>query len=65
MACLGLQNELLLDDLLSFISYEGVDVDELLRVCGLSQTEFFLQLTELEFAGKIERQVGNKVAKIK
>lgn len=52
-------------DLLSLISYEGVDVDELLRICGLSQTEFFLQLTELEFAGKIERQVGNKVAKIK
>jgi DNA processing protein len=52
-------------DLLSFISYEGVDVDELLRICGLSQTEFFLQLTELEFSGKIERQVGNKVAKIK
>ena len=52
-------------DLLSFISYEGVDVDELLRVCGLPQTEFFLQLTELEFGGKIERQVGNKVAKIK
>ena len=52
-------------DLLSFISYEGVDIDELLRACGLSQTEFFLQLTELEFAGKIERQAGNKVAKIK
>ncbi len=52
-------------DLLGFISYEGVDADELLRVCGLSQTEFFLQLTELEFAGKIKRQVGNKIVKIK
>lgn len=52
-------------DLLDFITYEGVDVDELLRACGLSQTDFFLQLTELEFTGKIERQVGNKVAKIK
>lgn len=65
------ENEILTDtptqrvDLLSFISYEGVDVDELLRICGLSQTDFFLQLTELEFSGKIERQVGNKVAKIK
>ncbi|MBR1601339.1 MAG: DNA-processing protein DprA [Alphaproteobacteria bacterium] len=52
-------------NLLNFISYEGVDIDELLRVCGLSQAEFFVQLTELEFLGKIERQVGNKVAKIK
>lgn len=52
-------------DLLSFISYEGVDVDELLRSCGLSQSDFFMQLTELELAGKIERQVGNKIAKIK
>lgn len=52
-------------NLIDFISYEGVDIDELLRICGLSQTDFFLQLTELEFAGKIERQVGNKVAKIK
>lgn len=52
-------------DLLNLISYEGVDVDELLRICGLSQTDFFLQLTELEFAGKIERQVGNRVAKIR
>lgn len=52
-------------NLLDYISYEGVDADELLRTCGLSTTEFFLQLTDLEFAGKIERQVGNKVAKIK
>lgn len=53
------------DNLLNLISYEGVDIDELLRICGLNQAEFFLQLTELEFSGKIERQVGNKVAKIK
>ena len=53
------------DNLLNLISYEGVDIDELLRVSNLPQAEFFLQLTELEFSGKIERQVGNKVAKIK
>ena len=53
------------DNLLNLISYEGVDIDELLRICGLNQAEFFLQLTELEFTGKIERQVGSKVAKIK
>lgn len=52
-------------EILDYISYEGVDIDELLRMSGLSQTEFFLTLTELEFSGKIERRVGNKVAKIK
>ena len=51
--------------LLDLISYEGVDIDELLRTCGLSQSEFFSQILDLEFSGKIERQVGNKVAKIK
>lgn len=51
--------------LIDLISYEGVDIDELLRTCGLTQAEFFLQLADLEFAGKIERQAGNKVAKIK
>lgn len=51
--------------LLDLISYEGVDIDELLRVCGLSQAEFFSQILDLEFSGKIERHTGNKVAKIK
>lgn len=51
--------------LLDLISYEGVDIDELLRACGLPQSEFFSQILDLEFAGKIERQVGNKVARIK
>lgn len=51
--------------LLDLISYEGVDIDELLRTCGLPQSEFFSQILDLEFSGKIERQVGNKVAKIK
>ncbi len=51
--------------LLDLISYEGVDIDELLRSCGLSQSEFFAQILDLEFSGKIERHAGNKVAKIK
>ena len=51
--------------LIDLISYEGVDIDELLRLCNLPQAEFFSQILDLEFAGKIERQVGNKVAKIK
>jgi DNA processing protein len=51
--------------LLELISYEGVDIDELLRNSGYEQADFFMQILELEFAGKIERQVGNKVARIK
>ncbi|MBR1825898.1 MAG: DNA-processing protein DprA [Alphaproteobacteria bacterium] len=51
--------------LIDLISYEGVDIDELLRTCGLPQSEFFAQILDLEFSGKIERHAGNKVAKIK
>ena len=52
-------------NLLDFIDYTGVDIDELLTISGLSQADFFTQLLELEMSGKIERQVGNKVTKIK
>ncbi len=51
--------------LIDSISYEGVDIDELLRHSGLTQEEFFTQILDLEFSGKIERQVGNRVARIK
>ena len=52
-------------DLLNLISFEGVDIDELLRLSNLSQADFFMQILDLEFAGKIQRQTGNKVARIK
>ncbi len=51
--------------LLELISYEGVDIDELLRNSGLEQADFFMQILDLEFAGKVERHAGNKVARIK
>lgn len=51
--------------LLDLISYEGVDIDELLRNCGLLQSDFFAQILDLEFSGKVERHAGNKIAKIK
>lgn len=51
--------------LLELITYTGIDIDELLRSCGLPQATFFSELLELEFAGKIERQTGNRVARIK
>lgn len=51
--------------LIGLISYDGVDIDELLRDSNLSQSEFFAELLELEFSGQIERQIGNKVVRIK
>jgi predicted Rossmann fold nucleotide-binding protein DprA/Smf involved in DNA uptake len=36
-----------------------------LRASGLEQDEFFAQLMNLEFEGKIVRQAGNRVARIK
>lgn len=51
--------------LLELISYEGVDIDELLRSSKLAQDDFFAELLDLEFSGKIERHAGNKVARIK
>ena len=53
------------NDLLEFLTPEGVYVDELIRLSGLDSAKVSLQLLELEMSGKIERQVGNKVALIK
>lgn len=52
-------------DILALIDYQGIDIDELLRASNLNQAEFFAQLMDLEFEGKIVRQAGNRVAKIK
>lgn len=51
--------------LCEYINREGIYVDELIRISGLSASEVSLQLLELELNGKIERQPGNKVALIK
>jgi DNA processing protein len=39
-----------------------VDVDELIRQCGVSAAAVLTVLLELELAGRIERQPGNGVA---
>lgn len=52
-------------NLLDLISYEGIDIDMLLCTSELPQAEFFSQILDLEFSGKIQRQAGNKVARIK
>ena len=52
-------------DILSLLTHAGVYVDELIRVSGLDSAAVSLRLLELEMEGRIERQVGNKVALIK
>lgn len=50
---------------IDFLTAEGVYVDEIIRATGLEPAAVSLELLELEMAGRIERQVGNKVALIK
>lgn len=50
---------------LDYLTVNGVYVDEIIRDSGLDASSVSLQLLELEMDGKIERQVGNKVALIK
>lgn len=50
---------------IDYLTPEGVSVDEIIRASGLSASEISLALLELELSGRIERQVGNKVALIK
>ena len=52
-------------DILSLLTPAGVYVDEHIRVSGLDSAAVSLRLLELEMEGRIERQVGNKVALIK
>lgn len=49
----------------SLIDYQGIDLDELFRISNLEQSEFFEQIMTLEFEGKIARQTGNRVVRIK
>lgn len=51
--------------ILEYLSPGGVYVDEIIRDSGLDSATVSLLLLELEMAGRIERQVGNKVALIK
>jgi len=51
--------------LIEMITFTGIDIDELFRNSGLSQADFFAELLDLEFQGKIERQPGNRVVRVK
>lgn len=52
-------------DITTYLTREGVYVDEIIRESGLSASEVSFALLELELSGRIERQTGNKVALIK
>ena len=50
-------------DLLSYISEEGVNVDDVIRSSSMPSEEVLMMIVELELDGKIVRLPGNKVAK--
>ncbi|HMB76925.1 MAG TPA: DNA-processing protein DprA, partial [Kiloniellaceae bacterium] len=50
--------------LLELLGPSAVTVDELVRQCQLSPASVTMALLELELAGMIERQPGNKVARL-
>lgn len=51
--------------LTEFLGSDGVYVDELIRLSGLSPADLSAQLLDLELDGLIERQPGNKIVLIK
>lgn len=51
--------------LLDCLNYDGVYVDELIRLTGLDSTELAAQLLDLELDNRIERLPGNKIALLK
>ncbi len=52
-------------DLLSLISVDGTDIDEIIRLSERPTTTVIAQILELEMLGLVERQAGNKVALVK
>ncbi len=52
-------------DLLSLISVDGTDIDELVRLSGRPTKTVVAQILELEMLGLVERLAGNKVALVK
>ena len=51
--------------LLECLNYDGVYVDELIRLTGLDSAELAAQLLDLELDNRIERLPGNKIALLK
>ena len=53
--------ETLREKILELLSYTPIAVDEIVRECESSIAEVLTVLLELELAGRIERQPGNRV----
>lgn len=49
---------------IDYLNHEGVYVDEIIRMSGMSAAEVAMALLDLELCGRIERQPGNMVALI-
>ena len=54
----------LADEILNFMTFEAVHIDELTQQCHVSAKVIQIALLELELAGHIERLSGNKVCKL-
>ena len=52
------------DSLISFLTVDGVLVDELIRLTGKDASTIAMEILELELSGIAERRSGNKVALI-
>jgi len=52
------------DSLISFLTVDGVSVDELIRLTGKDTSTIAMEILELELSGIVERRSGNKVALI-
>ena len=52
------------DELLEMLSYDAIDVDELIEQGQLSPSVVSVALLELELAGEVTRHFGNRVARI-
>lgn len=54
----------LADEILNFMTFEAVHIDELTQQCHVSAKVIQIALLELELAGHVERLSGNRVCKL-
>ena len=50
--------------LAEFLTADGVEIDELIRLSGKDAATVAMEILELEMAGIVERRAGNKAALI-
>ena len=59
------KNENIDSSLVDFLTVDGVDIDELIRLTGKTAAELFALISELELGGVVRRVSGNRIALIK